>query len=865
MSVAMETWTVFHSSDGPNQSRNALGGVSVPRDFLYQDWVGPRSGVVPYHIRFPTDSLVCHGIKSWNEFPELGKQKVVVLGYLAFTQTQIDLGQLFGSFVDSLWFINMEESFKQPGTDTLRREGFDMLFNPDEFQPQPLEPRDPEIPPTSEKPEDKFNLTMNTAEYNVRYFQNKEASENCSNNPEQKVVPKTIYVHHHHHHQGSDRDGTIANKCLGQPRWPGTAEGRAWAGGRGWPKAEHEPKAQQAKKQNGFDLLFNPSGEDEIRGQRVDNRVVITPETLRYNLHVFQGGEANISHINHHYYPYPNQSGPQTPPQVPTAQRRKRDEERSRWLPCSDTCLFLTCIILLILVVLTLILVLVLREGDWFTFDSCEEGDVVCQELLSTMECGLIHKKIVYKTTDSQSNDGLSRDSFSTLKIVGGEEVEVNEYPWQAAIEPLQSATWTFRPFCGGTLLNEDWIISAAHCFKGRSSSGIQVALGEHDVTNMTESRRVVRRVDEILIHPDYDPESNDNDMALLRLEKSVSFSSYTHIRPVCFPLAKPDPGSEVIVSGWGKTDALATQTSDILREATLKMVSKSECEELLQQPLTSSMMCAGDLETGKDSCSINNMWNNAYNYGNWVAANAGQNIGQQTQPSPQFQHQNYGHNEHQSALAPQYYASQSEHTAIGIPMNGGSVYDPQGFSNNMAGQGACPTAQRLVPGPYGQPSRSAGKYLYQTQVTSGEYLHQTQASSGNYQHQTQVTSGKFLNQTQVTSEKHLPQTQAISGTYLPQTQVTSGNRSLDSVARKTAKENKSPLREMERLANVYTGQIQPGQSRSDSAKMPPPSQVPCNSRMQWSGNPKSLVAYHREENVNYYPILQPGESIEPY
>ena len=64
---------------------------------------------------------------------------------------------------------------------------------------------------------------------------------------------------------------------------------------------------------------------------------------------------------------------------------------------------------------------------------------------------------------------------FATLKIIGGQTVEVNEYPWQVAIEPRQSLQWTYRPFCGGTLLNKHWVMSAAHCFSGYNKVCVSV------------------------------------------------------------------------------------------------------------------------------------------------------------------------------------------------------------------------------------------------------------------------------------------------------------------------------------------------------------------------------------------------------
>ncbi|TRY64075.1 hypothetical protein TCAL_03905 [Tigriopus californicus] len=371
-------------------------------------------------------------------------------------------------------------------------------------------------------------------------------------------------------------------------------------------------------KANSFDILFNPSGKNSVVAHNND-RLILTPETLKYNLQCFQGPvHTTINHHNHHYYPYPNQVGPLPPPKIVKrgnwvanppkdvgSKDQKKSSARGRWY--SDTCVFMLCIVFLTLAVLILVIILLLREfQDRSQSRPCSQADIQCQTLSVRMECGLANRKTMYTPTPaSQTLSGqLTQGVFTLEKVVGGEEVEVNEYPWQVALEPLQSESWTYRPFCGGTLMNDEWVMTAAHCFKGQRISRVQVVLGDHDVTNMTETTRVIRTVRELIIHPDYSVTTNAYDLALLRLDDPIPFEYVPNVRPICFPLQIPENGEQVVVSGWGKTNVFDELTSDVLREATLTVIDSDQCEALLSQDIKSSMICAGDLTGARDSCS---------------------------------------------------------------------------------------------------------------------------------------------------------------------------------------------------------------------------------------------------------------------
>ncbi|XP_037083662.1 trypsin-like [Pollicipes pollicipes] len=105
-------------------------------------------------------------------------------------------------------------------------------------------------------------------------------------------------------------------------------------------------------------------------------------------------------------------------------------------------------------------------------------------------------------------------------RVVGGVETEVNEYPWQAGlVSPGGTRTW-----CGGSLINDRYVVTAAHCTSGNTASQIQVLLGDHRISVTDgESRHTLSH---IIDHPSYVTHSQGYDISLLKLSSPVTFNS---------------------------------------------------------------------------------------------------------------------------------------------------------------------------------------------------------------------------------------------------------------------------------------------------------------------------------------------------
>ncbi|XP_018018851.1 proclotting enzyme isoform X2 [Hyalella azteca] len=184
-------------------------------------------------------------------------------------------------------------------------------------------------------------------------------------------------------------------------------------------------------------------------------------------------------------------------------------------------------------------------------------------------------------------------------RIVGGTETYRHEYPWQAAL--VQTATG--EQFCGGSLITNQHILTAAHCLQGFGAEDVVVHLRDHNLTNPSETNLVERNVTTIYTHHLYDPVTNNNDIAIIHLNKTVRISA--RLLPVCLPSsALPQYGNkEAVVTGWGATSSGGPSSSTLL-EVTVPVLTQKHCQQRTgYQPseITSRMLCAG--AAGLDSC----------------------------------------------------------------------------------------------------------------------------------------------------------------------------------------------------------------------------------------------------------------------
>ncbi|KAG7484280.1 hypothetical protein MATL_G00047940 [Megalops atlanticus] len=187
----------------------------------------------------------------------------------------------------------------------------------------------------------------------------------------------------------------------------------------------------------------------------------------------------------------------------------------------------------------------------------------------------------------------------SDARIVGGDEVTPGETPWQVALIDRQSKI----VFCGGTILNELWVITAAHCQVEKDTF---IRVGEHNL-DKDEGRERDHEIVAWHPHPHYDKQKSlyNHDIALLLLQTPIAFSDF--VLPVClgpkdFTEKLLQEGPLAVVSGWGKRRFEGVE-SRVLRMVTVPYVSRTMCKGSSSERVTRFMFCAGYSDQEKDAC----------------------------------------------------------------------------------------------------------------------------------------------------------------------------------------------------------------------------------------------------------------------
>ncbi|XP_059351975.1 trypsin-1-like isoform X2 [Daphnia carinata] len=193
-------------------------------------------------------------------------------------------------------------------------------------------------------------------------------------------------------------------------------------------------------------------------------------------------------------------------------------------------------------------------------------------------------------------------------KIVGGTEVTPNSLPFLISLQRKFLNTYTHS--CGGTILSESTILTAAHCLDEVDPDLFRVVAGEHSLS-VDSGIEQMGKLDNYTMHPEFDPLTLENDIALIYLKTRMYLNISETVQPINLPPPTteldPPAGLSVTVAGWGTTSA-SGDVSDVLLSIEIPIVSDGDCNaayagEYNTHPVKESMMCAGGAPGGIDAC----------------------------------------------------------------------------------------------------------------------------------------------------------------------------------------------------------------------------------------------------------------------
>ncbi len=187
------------------------------------------------------------------------------------------------------------------------------------------------------------------------------------------------------------------------------------------------------------------------------------------------------------------------------------------------------------------------------------------------------------------------------IEIVGGQPAAVGAWPWQAMVRS--------GPYlCGGSLIAQEWVITAAHCLfdsEGNAvpASAVTVILGEHNRAQ-SDGMEQFLTVTEVIVHEEFSDWSNNNDLALLKLNRPATLNA--RVKPIGLQMSPAQDmlvtaGQMSIVTGWGSTGE-GGSAAVVLMEVSVPIVDNEVCNRSYGT-INENMLCAGYAEGGKDSC----------------------------------------------------------------------------------------------------------------------------------------------------------------------------------------------------------------------------------------------------------------------
>lgn len=166
---------------------------------------------------------------------------------------------------------------------------------------------------------------------------------------------------------------------------------------------------------------------------------------------------------------------------------------------------------------------------------------------------------------------------------MNGRAASANAYPFQVSVQrnKFEGGSVLTSKFCGGVILDKDYILTAAHCFNNDASIGnLSVHAGSLDAFNIYSPTSQLLKVKKIIMHPGYAPGAagHADDIAMLKLESPAKFNQA--VQPVYLPPQGYEATGKGKIVGWGAINNDETVSSSQLLEAEIDVSPIAECEK---------------------------------------------------------------------------------------------------------------------------------------------------------------------------------------------------------------------------------------------------------------------------------------------
>jgi trypsin len=177
-------------------------------------------------------------------------------------------------------------------------------------------------------------------------------------------------------------------------------------------------------------------------------------------------------------------------------------------------------------------------------------------------------------------------------RIVGGTTTDITNYPYQVSLQ------YTGSHICGGSIISQNWVVTAAHCIIGSTVSSFSVRAG----STYSNTGGTIYSATRIIVNSNYSSNTQDYDVALVQV--STAFSFDTTRQPITLESNDVAVGTNVVVTGWGTTTE-GGAASTTLRTVTVQIVSDASCNTAYASygGITARMICAAVTGGGKDAC----------------------------------------------------------------------------------------------------------------------------------------------------------------------------------------------------------------------------------------------------------------------